>query len=512
MKTLLFVDHAFHTSTASSRFFTDLLRRRFDVKIAYVDPPSNIAPETLALAASADVVVIWQMDYLAPIFVSLGVPTIVAPMYDGSAAMPDLHWACSAQTQFINFSFTLHHRIVALGNKSFLARYFPTPAPEESRATFDEGLNAFLWQRRPEHGINAPAVLRLLDGQIRSLHVHNAPDVADLDTRPYKVASTPACDVTQTRWFPKAEDYRATLERANVFIAPRRAEGIGMATLEAMARGMLVIAGDEPTQNEYISNWLNGVLYNPDATGTIRIDRDTAEAMGMLAYETVRSGRQQWDLQALEILALVDNSPRTQPVAITDLVCFSESLSRAYYSGVSSYTAFLLNNAGLTSRLAGRDLHGRFDETGALLSDDSDVGRTATDKPWLEQGRVPLSSNQSGRYLTAGLMEHVGRTSWLCGHSAEFQFRADPLTAAFSTLTIRAELPAGLERQQLIATLNDWTLGIVEISPGHEAIDFALPLHVVRGSNTLRIQASALGEGAGVHRFASLGLNEIRFS
>lgn len=512
MKTLLFVDHAFHTSTASSRFFTDLLKRRFDVKIAYVDPPSNIAAETLALAASADVVVIWQMDYLAPVFLSLGVPTVVAPMYDGSATMPDLHWACSAQAQYINFSFTLHHRIVGLGNRSFLARYFPSPAPEDDRATFDEGLKAFLWQRRPEHGINAPAVLRLLEGQVRSLHVHNAPDVANLDMRPYKVTSTSACEVTQTKWFPKAEDYRAALGRANVFIAPRRAEGIGMATLEAMARGMLIIAGDEPTQNEYVSNWLNGILYNPDEVQSIRVDKDAAEVMGMLAYETVRSGRQQWELQALDILALVESGPPTEPVDIPDLASFSEALSRAYYSGVRSYTAFMLNNADLMSRLAGRELQGCFDEAGQRLSPDHDARDTATDKPWLEEGRVPLWPKQSDRYLTAGALERAGRTAWLRGHCAEFQFRADPLTAAFSTLTIRLELPAGLQRQQLVATLNNWTLGIVELNPADETVGFDLPLHVVKGSNTLRIQAAVVGEGAGVQGFASLGLNEIRFS
>jgi len=299
MKTLLFVDHAFHTSTASSQFFIDLLKRRYDVTIVHIAPPSNMPAETLELAAGVDVVVVWQMDYIAPVFLALGVPTVVVPMYDGSGSMPDLHWLWSSRAQFVNFSFTLHHRIAGLGNRSVLARYFTEPVPEAQRARFDDGLNAFFWQRRPEHGINAPALLRLLDGQIDSMHVHNAPDDADLDMRPYKVASSANCKITQSNWFPTAEGYHEALSRANVFIAPRRAEGIGMALLEAMGRGMLVIATDEPTHNEYIANWVNGILYDPDATPSIVIHG--AETMGAMAYETARLGRQQWNLSLIHI-------------------------------------------------------------------------------------------------------------------------------------------------------------------------------------------------------------------
>jgi hypothetical protein len=55
-------------------------------------------------------------------------------------------------------------------------------------------------------------------------------------------------------------DYLALLNRANIFIAPRKVEGVGIAFLEAMARGCCVIAYDGVTMNDYIQHGKNGIL------------------------------------------------------------------------------------------------------------------------------------------------------------------------------------------------------------------------------------------------------------
>lgn len=48
------------------------------------------------------------------------------------------------------------------------------------------------------------------------------------------------------------------------YIAPRDFEGIGMSFLEAMAMGRCVIAPNNPTMNEYITDGFNGILYELD--------------------------------------------------------------------------------------------------------------------------------------------------------------------------------------------------------------------------------------------------------
>lgn len=59
------------------------------------------------------------------------------------------------------------------------------------------------------------------------------------------------------------DDYLALLNRANLFIAPRKIEGVGIAFLEAMARGCCVIGYNGVTMNEYIQHGYNGILVNP---------------------------------------------------------------------------------------------------------------------------------------------------------------------------------------------------------------------------------------------------------
>ncbi|MBJ7244348.1 MAG: glycosyltransferase [Solirubrobacteraceae bacterium] len=54
------------------------------------------------------------------------------------------------------------------------------------------------------------------------------------------------------------------LSRAELFVAPRALEGVGVTALEAMARGAVVIALDAPTMNEYIDHEHTGMLLRAD--------------------------------------------------------------------------------------------------------------------------------------------------------------------------------------------------------------------------------------------------------
>ena len=55
-------------------------------------------------------------------------------------------------------------------------------------------------------------------------------------------------------------EYLNCLNQANVFIAPRSSEGVGLSFIEAMARGCALFAYDAPTMNEYIAHKKNGYL------------------------------------------------------------------------------------------------------------------------------------------------------------------------------------------------------------------------------------------------------------
>jgi glycosyltransferase involved in cell wall biosynthesis len=82
----------------------------------------------------------------------------------------------------------------------------------------------------------------------------------------------------------------------NVFVAPRRFEGIGLSFLEAMARGQVVIAENNATMNEYIVHDVNGLLYEPDRPGLWRsaLTPERARAIGERARLSCLAGRPQW--------------------------------------------------------------------------------------------------------------------------------------------------------------------------------------------------------------------------
>lgn len=58
------------------------------------------------------------------------------------------------------------------------------------------------------------------------------------------------------------DQYMHYLNKSNIFIAPRRYEGVGLTLIEALAKGCAVFANDAPTMNEYIIHMENGYLFS----------------------------------------------------------------------------------------------------------------------------------------------------------------------------------------------------------------------------------------------------------
>ncbi|MBK8020937.1 MAG: glycosyltransferase [Chloroflexi bacterium] len=63
------------------------------------------------------------------------------------------------------------------------------------------------------------------------------------------------------------DSYLRKLSEANVFIAPRAYEGVGLSFLEALASGCAVLAYNAPTMNEYITHLHDGFLLKNKRSG-----------------------------------------------------------------------------------------------------------------------------------------------------------------------------------------------------------------------------------------------------
>lgn len=285
IRPILFVDHAYHSTTKSSQFFVDLLQEDFELEFLDIDPSDN---DNSACKAVEDLnlnhysaVILWQIDYLAAYFLDRGCPTIVCPMYDGSGALDPLHWKSIENSLIFSFSLELHWKISQNSANSIYVRYFPpNPLQDKSFNTNNvpsSGLNVFYWERLPNSSINFRNICRLLeDLPIKTFHIHQVPDPGHTST--IIPAYTDKFDINVSTWFEKKSDLYELIAKCDLFIAPRYSEGIGMSFLEAMHLNCCVVAHDMSTHNEYIDNGLNGIL----------VDFNNREMAINLATEDIR--------------------------------------------------------------------------------------------------------------------------------------------------------------------------------------------------------------------------------
>ena len=338
---ILFLDHAFHKKTESNHFFLDLIKSNFDsVDVEYIDPESPSEIKALRSHRIHDLVILWQLDYLAPLFLAAGYRTVVVPMYDASANVPYEHWIGMNGASFINFSRTLHERVIAAGGRSLPVKYYLPPVKEEQLPTFKE-FRGILWMRRPLDGLTPKFVQSMLGEQLLSLHVHNAPDDGEPRSLNDPQYGASAFQITESRWSRDSNAYLNALSKANVFIAPRMSEGIGMAILEAFSRGLLVIANDDAVHNEYVANWVNGILFNRDNVGWTCIPLDVARDMAYCGWCGTVSGYQEWLDTRRQIIDFIKDTPEPTSVSRSISPAYATALCDAYVLDGESYRHFL---------------------------------------------------------------------------------------------------------------------------------------------------------------------------
>ena len=299
-----FIGHPAHRSTKSSRFFLDLLS---DHDITTFFPSQGDYQSCLEIEKSQyDRVICWQYDFFAPYFISKNIPTIVVPMFDGTGGKPEEYWLKMRGALFINFSWHLHLKILGFGLNSLYAKYYCNPTDYEV-AKFKHGeLNAFVWQRNPSV-INWQTVISCSGPQLTGLHVHNVPDVKGAYFPSPLPGVAEAYNISESTWFEDRNELDRILDSCNVYFAPRTAEGIGMGMIEAMSRGMCVVAHDLPTHNEYLANRVNGILYRANDPNWL-VDLSEAEHYGKLARKTVVTGYQNWLEQVPSIVSMIENA------------------------------------------------------------------------------------------------------------------------------------------------------------------------------------------------------------
>ncbi|MFN8379620.1 MAG: glycosyltransferase [Anaerolineae bacterium] len=205
------------------------------------------------------------------------------PMWDEVHAQSLDFWrALPANLRILSFCSALTKQTRAAGLDTFDVRYFCDPAAQ-SLARWDGDRVAFYWNRR---GLVSP---RFLERWCEALRIDCLLYKPQLDPfvpqrlaveLPRKLGKTL---VETLPHFDHRDDFFRRMEPVNIFLAPRAHEGIGLAFLEAMARGCAVFAFDGATMNEYIQHGQNGFLFS-------RRTQFRTRALGYVRRPLVRVG------------------------------------------------------------------------------------------------------------------------------------------------------------------------------------------------------------------------------
>lgn len=302
------IDHIFHQKTMSSNFFMQILKDIGKIDCFYL----SINRFTLIAEvadAGYDLVILWQTEYCAPYFLACGIPVLIVPMYDGCNKLPSMYWESMIDARILSFSRALHKKFNSLNLDSYYLQYFPNPQHIPIVEDFDTA-RGFIWQRRPNEGIDWNLALKLCQKNLDALHIHINSD-QNISSQTLNEHDVFVPSFASTSCFEKDnKNYIKHLSESNLFFAPRLSEGIGMAFLEAMARGMVVIAHDDSTHNEYIINQFNGYLYNINHIQPLSLSSKEMAQMGKLARISVEMGYDKYQSQIEECKAFIVSTPK----------------------------------------------------------------------------------------------------------------------------------------------------------------------------------------------------------
>jgi glycosyltransferase involved in cell wall biosynthesis len=309
MKKIAYIDHSFHQKTQSNDFLRDILRKEFVLKDFWDDSWKGgraITADEINESNPDAVIYFQSIGKISEIKKIKSKNIIWIPMEDGYF---------KKKTEWLNykklglkvlcFSEATFNRASKMGFDALHVQYFIKPKKQQS--DFSK-LKVYFWQR--QSNINWNIVKKLLGNQkIDRLFFKNVPDPFSINLPIPSRQEIERYNIEISDKWMDRDEMDKILSDFNIFIAPRKYEGIGMAFLEAMAYGMAVVAPNTFTHNEYIKSGFNGYLY--DLKNPRQIDFSDLKNVSNNAFETVRDGYAKWLESENKIIDFIDKKSKT---------------------------------------------------------------------------------------------------------------------------------------------------------------------------------------------------------
>lgn len=248
---IAYVEHPHHQKTNSTEFFRKEVESLGHELVRIVRDSF-----TLETAKEFDRLILFQADDCIPIAVAADKFSLVIPMLDESLARNSGFFRVGGKLQFLSFSPNLNQFLKLSGARSHFVQYWPEPKAQEQKDEF----NVFFWERTPVH-VSVQDVFRWFKEMNPSFTIRRHLDPGQISQDPVYSQLNSRVEILENDWLSH-EQYLKILDKASVFVAPRRWEGIGLSSLEALSRGIPVVGLASPTLSEYIENGVTGVLIN----------------------------------------------------------------------------------------------------------------------------------------------------------------------------------------------------------------------------------------------------------
>lgn len=314
----------------------DPLRPYADVKLIPWDGSS------LGVMPKDPTEVIWfhQLPPSVEEMSTLGGRIVWSPMWDHARGYTQAWWnKLPKAVRIVAFSEAVANRAETAGLPTVRLKYYADPNRFPPVLWGQERVMMY-WNRT---GLVGPKLLqRLCDALgIDTLLFKNVIDPLISRDAAYELPSTLGRTVVEGFDHIKdREEYYRLLRRANVYIAPRKFEGVGLTFLEALASGCAVLGHNAPTMNEYIGHGQDGFLLKRKRTGwslrrVKRALRRRASYTGLVerpCFEFALSDDQSWsEISALDLAALGRRARLRQ-----------EAGFRRWRSGIEHFARFVL--------------------------------------------------------------------------------------------------------------------------------------------------------------------------
>ena len=108
--------------------------------------------------------------------------------------------------------------------------------------------------------------------------------------------------------FLSKKEYLKLFKKCNVFIAPRKKEGIGISIVEAISKGIFLVGYNDSTMNEYISNNKIGFIFDENTNKKINVKNIVAN----YKYRNINAqlNYDKWTKDKSKIIPLLKAKPK----------------------------------------------------------------------------------------------------------------------------------------------------------------------------------------------------------